>query len=85
MLQFLKNWHVSEYDDKTLTSMFRKANRLIQKGTATGATLAAMKKYTTYVAAMDARKADDAKVAPEILNLKSIISSFVQEEKEKCV
>ena len=76
---------VSEHDDKTLTAMFRKANRLIEKGTATAATVAAMRKYTIYVAAMDARKADEAKAAPEILKLKRTISSFVQEEKGKCV
>jgi hypothetical protein len=75
---------VSEHDDKTLASMFRKANREIQKGTASVATVAAMKKYTTYVAAIDARKSDEARAAPELLKLKRTITSFVQDEKDKC-
>lgn len=75
---------VSEHDEKTLTSMFRKASRAMQKGTASAETVAAMKKYTTYVAAMEARKADEAKAAPELLNFRRTITSLVKDEKDKC-
>ncbi len=75
---------VSEHDENTLTSMFSKANRAIQKGTASAETVAAMKKYTAYVAAMDVRRADEAKAAPELLNLRRTIASFVKDEKDKC-